>query len=410
MSNSPLRSSLSLTRVMLACFAAAAFAACAQSTPLGGETGTGGTSETGGTTGTGGNVTGGTTGTGGTGTGGSKGGTTGTGGTATGGVLGTGGAKGGTTGTGGMGTGGTGTGGTGTGGTETGGTTGTGGAKGGTTGTGGTGTGGLAGTGGVIGTGGAKGGATGTGGTGTGGAKGGTTGTGGTTATGGTSGGTDPCSVTTLPSGGTQHTSSNASGTAGSLSWTIWSNGSAGSITTFSTPAFVANWNNSGDYLARIGLQWGSGKSVSSLGTVGADFSETKSGSAGGYSYIGIYGWSVNPCVEWYIVDDSYGNLPFNPGGSQIGTLSVDGGTYNIIQRNTTGTGGNRCGNVSSWNQIYSMRTTKRSCGHISISDHWAAWASHNQTLGNQLEASILVEAGGGSGSVQFPLANVTAQ
>jgi hypothetical protein len=56
------------------------------------------------------------------------------------------------------------------------------------------------------------------------------------------------------------------------------------------------------------------------------------------------------------------------------------------------------------------MRTTKRACGHISISDHWAAWASHNQTLGNQLEASILVEAGGGSGSVTFPVANVTAQ
>jgi endo-1,4-beta-xylanase len=404
MSYNPPRTSLSSSRIILTCFAVLAIGACAQSTPVEGDTGSGGTNQTGGSTGTGGHATGGTTGTGGvTGTGGA-----GTGGTGTGGVIGTGGAKGGTTGTGGTGTGGTGTGGTGTGGT------GTGGAKGGSsgaTGTGGAGTGGLTGTGGVLGTGGAKGGTTGTGGTGTGGGKGGATGTGGTSATGGTSGGTDPCTVTTLPSGGTQHTSSNASGTAGSLSWTIWSNGSAGSITTFSTPAFVANWNNSGDYLARIGLQWGnSGKSVSSLGTVGADFSETKSGSAGGYSYIGIYGWSVNPCVEWYIVDDSYGNLPFNPGGSQIGTLSVDGGTYNIIQRNTTGTGGNRCGNVSSWNQIYSMRTTKRSCGHISISDHWAAWASHNQTLGNQLEASILVEAGGGSGSVQFPLANVTAQ
>ncbi len=189
-------------------------------------------------------------------------------------------------------------------------------------------------------------------------------------------------------------------------------NGSGGSITTFTTPAFSASWGpNSGDYLARIGLSWGnSGKAVSALGTVGADFSETKSGSAGGYSYIGIYGWSVNPCVEWYIVDDSYGSLPFNPGGSQIGTLNVDNGTYNIIQRTTTGTGGNRCGNVTSWNQIYSMRTSKRTCGHISISDHWAAWAAKNQTLGNQLEASILIEAGGGTGSIQFPVANVTAQ
>jgi hypothetical protein len=31
-------------------------------------------------------------------------------------------------------------------------------------------------------------------------------------------------------------------------------------------------------------------------------------------------------------------------------------------------------------------------------------------TLGNMLEAKILVETGGGSGSVDFPIANVTAQ
>ncbi len=285
----------------------------------------------------------------------------------------------------------------------TGGLTGTGGATGGVMGTGG-----IKATGGVTGTGGAKGGASGGGG-----AKGGANGAAGSKGTGGTSttdGGALDCTAM-LPSGGTMHTGS-TQGMAGSLSWSLWMNGSGGSITTFTTPAFSASWGpNSGDFLARIGLQWGnSGKAVSSLGTVTADFAETKSGSAGGYSYIGIYGWSVNPCVEWYIVDDSYNNLPFNPGGSMVGTATIDGGTYNIIQRSTTGTGGNRCGNVTSWNQFYSVRTSKRSCGTISISDHWAAWAAKNLNLGSVLEASILIEAGGGTGSIQFPVANVTAQ
>jgi hypothetical protein len=262
----------------------------------------------------------------------------------------------------------------------------------------------------LLGTGGAKGGSSGAVGTGgvrgTGGATGGSSGTGGTTGTGGSSG---TCTVGSLPSGGTSH-SGNSQGSAAGLTWQLWSNGGGGSITTYSTPALSASWNNSGDFLARIGLSWGSGKAYSSLGTVTADFAETKTGSAGGYSYIGIYGWSVNPCVEWYIVDDAYGNLPFNPGGSMIGTATIDGGTYNIIQRNTTGTGGNRCGNVSSWNQIYSMRTSKRTCGTISITDHWNAWAKANQQLGAMLEASILIEAGGGQGSIQFPTANVTAE
>ena len=354
--------------------------------------GSGGTSSATGGKG-GGTASGGAPGTGGaiSGSGGmSKGGATGSGGTiSTGGTTGTGGSssKGGATGTGGIEPGSGGAAGAGTAGhvgSGTGGLTGTGGAKGGSSGTGG-----------VTGTGGAL---------GTGGAKGGSSGTGGATGT----GGSVDCTGS-LPSGGTTH-SGNSQGTAAGLSWQLWMNGSGGTITTYSTPAFSANWNNSGDFLARIGMSWGNGKAYTSLGTVKADFAETKSGSAGGYSYIGIYGWSTNPCVEWYIVDDSYGNLPFNPGGSMVGTATIDGGTYNIIARSTTGTGGNRCGNVSSWNQIYSMRTSKRTCGTISITDHWNAWAKANQQLGAMLEASILIEAGGGSGSISFPTANVTAQ
>jgi hypothetical protein len=392
------------------CLAALVFAACAQSeggpdgtggSASGGSTGSGGVTGSGGATGAGGTSSGGVTGSGGTtGTGGAKGGTTGSGGTSSGGTTGSGGtiATGGTTGSGGTtGTGGAKGGTTGTGGTSTGGATGTGGAKGGTTGSGGTG--------GATGTGGAKGGTTGSGG------ASGATGTGGTTGSGGGADAGVTCGGTLPTSGGTQHTGS-TQGTAGSLSWSLWMNGSGGSITTYTTPAFSASWGpNSGDFLARIGLQWGSGKAVSALGTVTAEYDETKTGSGGGYSYIGIYGWSVNPCVEWYIVDDSYNtSWPFNPGGTMVTTATIDGGTYNIIQRSTTGTGGNRCGsNVTNWTQFYSIRTTKRTCGTISISQHWAAWAAKNLNLGSVLEASILVEAGGGTGSIQFPTANVTS-
>jgi hypothetical protein len=149
---------------------------------------------------------------------------------------------------------------------------------------------------------------------------------------------------------------------------------------------------------------------VSSLGTVIAQFVETKTGTAGGYSYIGIYGWSVNPCVEWYIVDDSWNTMPVNPGNTtNRGTAMIDGGSYTMYLRPTTGTGGSRCSGVTSWNQFYSVRQTARTCGQITISDHFSAWAAAGLTLGNVLEASILVETGGGSGNITFPIANVTA-
>jgi len=235
-----------------------------------------------------------------------------------------------------------------------------------------------------------------------------TDGTGGTTGSAGSSG---TCTPTSLPSDGTVH-SGNSQGAACSLSWYLWSNGSGGSITTYSAPAFSAAWANSGDFLARIGLQWGNGEAYTSLGTVNAQFAETKSGTGGGYSYIGIYGWSVNPCIEWYIVDDSYNKMPVNPGSTtNEGTVTIDGGTYTMYLRSTTGTGGNRCGSsVTAWNQFYSIRQTARTCGQISITDHFNAWNEAGMTLGAVLEASILVETGGGIGSVAFPTASVTAQ
>jgi hypothetical protein len=420
------RRSLSSLGVITPCLVAASIAAACAAAPIDGDDdsggtaaaaptgatgGTGGTSSTGGKPGTGGGSVGGAGSTGGTtggtgGTFGGAGGTTGgagsTGGTGgTGGTVGGAGSTGGTTG----GTGGT-----------TGGTGGTFGGAGGTAaGAGGTfaGTGGGAGTGGTFGRGGGGGSGGMPGGSGGTGGLGGSAGTG-TSGTGGSSGsgsGTDPCATTTMPtSGGTPHSSSNASGMAGGLAWTIWTNSGPGTITTYDSPAFSASWNNSGDFLARIGLQWNASKTYDAYGEISAQFSSKKTGSGGGYSYIGIYGWSVSPCVEYYIVDDSFNKMPVNPGNTtNKGTAMIDGGTYTLYTRNTSGTGGSKCGSTSNWVQFYSVRQTARTCGIISITQHFDAWAAAGMALGKMDQAQILVETGGGSGSVEFAVGNVTA-
>ena len=275
---------------------------------------------------------------------------------------------------------------------------------------GGAGMGGRVGGGGMFGAGGTAG-TPGRGGTGAGGRMGsaGTGGSGGS----GTAGSppvSDACAVTTMPSGGTPHNSSNASGMAGGLAWTIWTNSSPGTITTFDTTAFSASWNNSGDYLARIGLQWNASKTYDQYGTITAQYSSKKTGSGGGYSYIGMYGWSVSPCVEWYIVDDSFNKMPVNPGSTQNkGTAMIDGGSYTLYTRNTSGTGGSKCSGVSSWVQFYSVRQSARTCGTISVTAHFDAWKAAGMALGKMDQAQILVEVGGGSGSVEFPLATVSS-
>src|SRR5436190_1622580 len=234
---------------------------------------------------------------------------------------------------------------------------------------------------------------------------GGSGGSGGSTGSAGTSG---ACTTTMVPSGGTSHCSSNQSGMVGSLQWTIWSSGSGGCLITYgSTAAFSATWNNSGDFLARVGLNLGSNKTYDQFGTLSADFAEAKSGNGGGYSSIGVYGWSVSPLVEFYVTEDSYNGL--GTSGTKKGTFTIDGeGTYNVYQRmqnNQPSIQGN-----ASFPQFISIRTSARTCGHISLSKHFEAWKGFGMTLGKMEEAKVLIEAGGGSGRIDFPTANVTAQ
>jgi endo-1,4-beta-xylanase len=279
-----------------------------------------------------------------------------------------------------------------TGGAASGGRAGVGGsASGGRAGAGGSASGGRAGAGGS-----ASGGRAGAGGS----ANGGQTGTGGGAAV--------NCSAPAL-TGGTQHCSSNATGTSNGFAYSIWSSGSGGCITTYGVgAAFKATWNNSGDFLAGMGFQWNETKKYDQYGTVSADYSYTKTGSGGGWSYIGIYGWSNSPLIEFYIVDDWFGSNPPNGGGTQKGTFDVDGATYKIYthqQVNQPSIHG-----TTTFTQYFSVRQTARQCGHISVTEHFKKWADLGMPLGVMASARLLAEAGGGSGSIDYKVATMTAQ
>jgi len=213
----------------------------------------------------------------------------------------------------------------------------------------------------------------------------------------------DPCSVTSTLSGGTKHCSQSDSGSYGSYQWRVWSNQTGGCLTTYANAggAFSANWDNLGDFLAGVGLKFDDTQTYQQLGVFSADFAETHTGTAGALSYIGIYGWMVSPSIEFYIVEDSFDNSPpAKPaGGSKLGTIQADGGTYDVYSSALTGTTTTR--------QFYSIRQTSRRCGHISISDHFSQWANLGLSLGKMDEVRIIVEALGGTGSIDFTTASV---
>jgi endo-1,4-beta-xylanase len=241
--------------------------------------------------------------------------------------------------------------------------------------------------------------------------RGGTLGNGGV-ATGGSSTGTTAVTIdcnTAMPSNGVQH-SGNTQGTSGNFAWQLWSNGTGPTMTTFDVPAFRLTWGpDSGDVLGRLGLDFADGgMTYDQYGTITAQFAENKSGTGGGYSYIGIYGFSADPCVEFYIVDDSYSEMPIKPySTTNKGTVTIDGGSYALYSGTMSSTGDSSC-RGSVWSLFYSVRQTARTCGQISITQHFDAWKAAGMKLGNLLEVKVLVEVGGGTGSIDVPIANVT--
>ena len=383
------------------------------SRPAGGTPSLGGTSGTGGVMATGGtrsamggtNALGGYVVAGNSDTGGAGGAIANAGATGSGGTTGAGGAET----VGGNGSGGSGSSGSGSGGGVSGG--GKAGAGGSGAVTGGAATGGLV-TGGAV-TGGAATGGQATGGAGTGGARTGGQTTGGAGTGGATTGGTTgACAVSTPLTGGTKYCSSTTGTLGDGVGYSVWLSDSTTGTNcgTFYNvgAAFKAQWNmaSGGDLLTRAGLSWNSDKTYDQLGTVSADYAYTKTGISNTNVYTGIYGWSVSPLVEFYIVEEWIG---FNPGSNATkkGTFTVDGGTYDVYTH--TQTNQPSIQGTATFQQFFSVRQSARQCGHISISAHFKEWASLGMTLGKMFEAKLLVEAMGGSGTIDFTNATVVA-
>jgi endo-1,4-beta-xylanase len=183
--------------------------------------------------------------------------------------------------------------------------------------------------------------------------------------------------------------------------------------------AFRAEWNNTNDFLGRVGFYWGSGAQYTEYKNLYADFNHTRSGrgTAGNYSYIGIYGWARNPSaekpedrlVEYYIVEDWFGNqwqedtTPITTnttGGSVLGSFAMDGADYKVV-RNVRSSQPSIDG-TKTFVQYFSIRQTPRQSGTISITEHFKQWESLGLRLGNMYEAKFLVEAGGSTGWLEF--------
>lgn len=178
----------------------------------------------------------------------------------------------------------------------------------------------------------------------------------------------------------------------------IWYQGGNNSMTFYDNGTYKASWNGTNDFLARVGFKYDEKHTYEELGPIDAYFKWSKQGNAGGYNYIGIYGWTVNPLVEYYIVDDWFNKPGANLTGQKKGEFEVDGDVYEVYQNQRYNAPSIK-GNSDNFPQYFSVRKSGRSCGHIDVTAHFKKWEALGMKMGKMYEAKVLVEAGGGSGS-----------
>jgi endo-1,4-beta-xylanase len=210
-------------------------------------------------------------------------------------------------------------------------------------------------------------------------------------------------------SGGVAHASttitSNATGTSNGYFYSFWEQASGATMTLGSGSNYSLTWNTaSQNVVAGTGWNPGTSQTVSYSG----------SWNCNGNCYLSLYGWTTNPLVEYYIVDN-YGSYNPSSGATKLGSVNSDGSTYDLYETTRTN---EPCitGNSCTFNQYWAIRESKRTGGTITTANIFNAWASHGLNLGtpnyeilategyqSSGSSNITVTAGGGSTPTPTP-------
>jgi endo-1,4-beta-xylanase len=199
-----------------------------------------------------------------------------------------------------------------------------------------------------------------------------------------------------LPGVAQAATCSPTTGNTGGMYWQIWNNGQGSSCITVGSAGnqYSTTWSSIGDQVSGVGWNPGSSQSVTYSGSLSA---------SGGTALAALYGWSTNPLVEYYVIEDDIGGSPSL--GTLKGTVTSDGATYNLYEHQQVNQPSIQ--GTTTFNQYLAVRQGGRTSGTITTQNFINAWASHGMNLGSMNYQIFATESwGGGSGSSNFTVSH----
>jgi len=102
-----------------------------------------------------------------------------------------------------------------------------------------------------------------------------------------------------------------------------------------------------------------------------------------GNGYLAVYGWTRNPLVEYYVIE-SYGTYNPSSGSQRKGSVQTDGGTYDVSV--STRTNQPSIDGTRTFQQYWSVRTSKRVGGSVNMQNHFNAWSRYGMFLSSGAE------------------------
>ena len=108
-----------------------------------------------------------------------------------------------------------------------------------------------------------------------------------------------------------------------------------------------------------------------------------------GAAHTGVYGWLLNPLIEYYIVENWFGHR--HKTATYKGQITVDSGTYDVYFEERFNAP-NYTGKNADFVQWWSVRTSPRDSGQISVAKHFQEWRKLGMSNGELQNVVFYIE------------------